>query len=685
MSKHRTMNMRRLFLLFIAFGIAVGTTAAPRQPRKRVAVVLAGGGAKGMAHIGALKVIERAGIPVDIITGTSMGSIIGGLYAIGWNAEAMDSVVRQQDWTFLLSDNDYYYSQNLANRNKQSTYFLSKSVSIGAQTPHEIGGFIYGKNLSRLFERLTAGYTDSTDFSRLPIPFSCVATNIIDNTEHDFHSGRLAEAMRASMAIPGVFTPIRMGDKILVDGGLRNNFPADIAREMGADFIIGVTVQGEEKTADDLTSGMDILGQIVDVNCKNKYDDNLAITDVPIRVNTTGYSAASFSAAAIDTLIRRGEEEAMRHWDELVALRKQLGLPDGYAPTILQPNPEATLPLETTTQKVEERPAYDKVTGYAGARFDTEEMAALQLCGVYQSAKKPINVEATLRLGKRTKASLLGTWTMRGIAKTGVGYSFEYNDMDINEQGGEYLSTTYAHHQVSAGVMGMGIRNLILDLSVRLDYYDYRKLMVPSKHSMSDLGIDDDHYISYHAYLHYDSENTGTLPTRGAKFQARYAYFTDNFAEYQGHAGFSELSSFWRMSASIGPRVTLRPMLYGRLVFGSDIPYIRRNAIGGRWFGHYLEQQMPLMGMGYVELTDPMFVAAQLTVQTQIVKSHYVLAEASAAQHSEKLGRLLKHGPMMGYQLSYAYKTMFGPLGGSVGYSNHTDKLYFYINLGYRF
>ena len=139
------------------------------------------------------------------------------------------------------------------------------------------------------------------------------------------------------------------------------------------------------------------------------------------------------------------------------------------------------------------------------------------------------------------------------------------------------------------------------------------------------------------------------------------------------------------MSASIGPRVTLRPMLYGRLVFGSDIPYIRRNAIGGRWFGHYLEQQMPLMGMGYVELTDPMFVAAQLTVQTQIVKSHYVLAEASAAQHSEKLGRLLKHGPMMGYQLSYAYKTMFGPLGCSVGYSNHTDKLYFYINLGYRF
>ena len=159
-----------------------------------------------------------------------------------------------------------------------------------------------------------------------------MATNIIDNTEHDFHSGILARAMRASMSIPGFFTPIRMGDKLLVDGGLRNNYPADIARSMGADYIIGSTVQGESKTADELNSSSAIIGQIIDVNCRHKYDENIAITNIPIHVNVDGYGAASFNQAAIDTLIRRGEEAAMAHWDELMALKRKLGLPDNYKP-----------------------------------------------------------------------------------------------------------------------------------------------------------------------------------------------------------------------------------------------------------------------------------------------------------------------------------------------------------------
>ena len=110
------------------------------------------------------------------------------------------------------------------------------------------------------------------------------------------------------MAIPGVFTPVRMGDKVLIDGGLRNNYPADLAREMGADIIIGVTVQNAQLTADDIGDAASVLNQIIDINCKNKYEENIALSDIVIRVDVSGYSAASFSAAAIDTLIRRGAE-----------------------------------------------------------------------------------------------------------------------------------------------------------------------------------------------------------------------------------------------------------------------------------------------------------------------------------------------------------------------------------------
>lgn len=193
--------------------------------RKKVAVVLSGGGAKGMAHIGVLKVLERAGIPIDIITGTSIGSIVGGLYSIGYNANALDSIVRAQDWGYVITDKENLANQSLNDRKKQYTYIFSTGKAIGKHD-RSGGGLIRGKNLSELFQRLCNGYTDSLNFSRdLPIEFACVATDIMTNTEEVFHSGRLPQAMRASMSIPAAFAPVRIGDKVLVDGGLRNNFP----------------------------------------------------------------------------------------------------------------------------------------------------------------------------------------------------------------------------------------------------------------------------------------------------------------------------------------------------------------------------------------------------------------------------------------------------------------------------
>lgn len=261
--------------------------ASDGSHRKKVAVVLSGGGAKGMAHIGALRVIEKAGIPIDIITGTSMGAIVGGLYAIGYDAHRLDSMVSVQDWSFLLTDKLEAHSPLLDNRERQNTYFLSKTFMLDRnRISKKSGGMIEGRNLEKLFDRLTAGYHDSIDFNRLPIPFACVATDIVDNSEYVMRGGVLSEAMRSSMAIPGVFSPVRKDSMVLVDGGLRNNFPVDIARQMGADVVIGVTVQEDLKEAYDLKSTSDVLLQIVNINCKNKYDENLAMTDVPVCVNT---------------------------------------------------------------------------------------------------------------------------------------------------------------------------------------------------------------------------------------------------------------------------------------------------------------------------------------------------------------------------------------------------------------
>ncbi|WP_262280008.1 patatin-like phospholipase family protein [Hallella absiana] len=634
----------------------------PRQ-RPRVAVVLSGGGAKGMAHIGVLKVLERAGIPVDIVTGTSMGSIVGGLYSVGLSATQLDSLVRRQDWPFLLSDRAVYSSEDLEGRRVQSTYFFSKTLRLHKRHLTGATGVIEGKNLMRLFRHLTVGYTDSMSFDSLP---------------------RRSEAMRTSMSIPGVFTPVRKGDRVLVDGGLRNNYPADLARAMGAAYVIGATVQGPPKTADDLANGSSVLGQIVDVNCKNKYDDNLKLTDIAIRVDTRGYNAASFTPAAIDTLIRRGEEEAMRHWDELIALKCRLGLGDDAAVPTLSPHAGALKPLDFSAPEAQPSDPSDELQGSLGVRFDTEEKVAMQMAGTWISGRKPFRVAAVVRLGRNYKGSLYGGWSLPRGTELGVGYTYAYHDLDFYQGSDKSFNATFAHHQARLSMMNINVRNMAMDVALRFDGYDYHSVLFAAS-SDNNEKPSDDHFFSYHAALHYNSENAGLFPVRGARFVAEYAYFTDNFTGYNDHKGFSEVNANWRISLPLSHRFTLQPLLYGRLLFGKEIPYIRRTFLGGPWFSHYLETQLPFAGTHHIEMTDLHYVAAQLQLQYQLTTNNFILLRGAWSQHDDHLADILRHSGDWGVQAAYCYRTMFGPLGASLGWASAQRDLSLMINLGFEF
>ncbi len=732
-----------LLLAWIS-GMASAQTDSNALNRKKVAVVLSGGGAKGMAHIGALKVLERAGIPIDIVTGTSMGSIIGGLYAIGYNAQSLDSMVRVQDWSYVITDRENLRRQSLNDRRKQNTYVYSTGMTIGKRNM-QAGGIIKGKNLAELFQRLCTGYTDSIDFTHdLRIPFACVATNIIDNSEVDFHSGRLPQAMRASMAIPAAFSPVRMGDKVLVDGGLKNNYPADIAREMGADIIIGVTVQGAPKEAADLVGTMSILSQIIDVNCKNKYEENLAITDLHLSVDTKGYGSASFSQAAIDTLIRRGEEVAMRHWDDIIALKKRIGIDDSFRPVILQPlrpqvmtekrrvigfvfenmtpqderflkqkfhisridSIDASLEQQITTsmrvdlfyQTAESRliPEGDgvrvvlsagnrkSVQLHAGVRYDTEEYAALQLgLDIPFKTAIPVNADITLRLGKRLKARGEITAHPRSFSRPTFSYSFSRNDVDLYVKGDLDYNIRYNQFQAEVLPFNFNLSRFNLQMGLRWDYMHYRNKLGSA--AAKEFTLENEHFFSYRARAEYNSEDNWYFPSRGARFKAEYAYLTDDFARLEDQAGMSEVSAHWRMSFTLGSRFTLQPMVYGRLLFGKTVPLVFSNAIGGNWFGHYVEQQMPFAGVGNVEYVDDQFVAAQLQAQQRMGSNHYALLRVAGAQYAEKTAQLLDHHTLFGVQAAYYYDTMFGPAGITIGYSNRTEKPYVFLNLGFVF
>ena len=764
--------MRKILLLFIA--VCAFATADAHQHesstanRKTVAVVLSGGGAKGMAHIGVLKVLEKAGIPIDIVTGTSMGSIVGGFYCIGYNATALDSMVRVLDWSYIITDKENLAKQSLSDRKKQNTYAITTGMSMGKRNVNA-GGFIKGKNLAELFQQLCTGFTDSLNFTEdLPIPFACVATDIVTNTEVVFHSGRLPQAMRASMAIPAVFSPVRMGDMVLVDGCLRNNYPVDVAREMGADIVIGVTLSGKPKTAKDITGTMSVLSQIIDNNFSNKYDENIALTDLHINVDPRDYTAASFSAEAIDSLVRYGEEESMRHWDDIIALKKRIGIKDTYRPTILHPlrplvmtekhmvtdflfenmtpqderflrqkfhldridSIDAGLAQQLTTsmrvdlfyqtaecrlvpvsmpkgqaKRLVVRDTSSKKNEWAeadcvrvvlsagprksiqlhvGARYDTEEYAALQLgLDIPLKTAIPVNTDVTLRLGKRLMIGGDLTIHPRSFTRPTLSYAFRRNDVDVYSDGDLNYNIRYNQFQVELTPVNFDFRHFNLQMGVRWDYLHYRNKL--GSESLEYKSPDNERYYSYRARAEYNSEDNWNFPTRGARFKAEYAYLTDNFAKLDGKPGLSDVNANWRMSFSFGKYFTLQPMLYGRLLFGTTVPPVFSNTIGGDWFGHYLEQQMPFAGIGNMEYVDNQFVAAQLQGQLHIGSSSYFLLRASAAQQATHLKELMDYHTLLGGQVAYYYNTPFGPAGATFGYSNRTKSPYLFVNLGYEF
>lgn len=237
-------------------------------------------------------------------------------------------MVQRQDWQLLLSDKVERKSQDLTKREKSEKYIVS--LPFNRKQKKGISGLVQGENLNSLFADLTVGYHDSLRFDRFPIPFACVATDIVSSKEIVFHEGVLSFAMLARMAIPGVFTPVRKNGMVLVDGGLKNNYPADVAKAMGADVIIGVSVQQELLKAEELNKVTDILSQIVNFACREKFEDNIALTDLFIKIDTEGYTSASFNKDAIDTLIHRGESTARARWVELKRLKKQIGITDEY-------------------------------------------------------------------------------------------------------------------------------------------------------------------------------------------------------------------------------------------------------------------------------------------------------------------------------------------------------------------
>ena len=345
-----------------------------RQYRPTVGLVLAGGGARGLAHLGVIKYLEELGIPVDVVTGTSMGGLVGGLYAMGYMHDQLDSLVRAIDWPVMMSDNIpntnisyrlrkyrdrfviripfHYDDEDLEERFRRERLVdkLGEEAGHGsndmlkeAVTKMSIGmpdGYLFGLNVRDMLSSVSVGYQDSLSFAELPIPYACVATDMYTMTPKYWTSGSLPDAMRSTMAIPFYFRAVRTEGAVLLDGGMRNNFPVDLAKEMGADIIIG-SEMSVPRQLDELNSPVDLLFQTITLLSKETAGPARKMLDFEVYHELKGYNMLSFDDKSVDDIINQGYQNALANKESFEAVA---ALVAGKAvPTVRRPAPAVNL------------------------------------------------------------------------------------------------------------------------------------------------------------------------------------------------------------------------------------------------------------------------------------------------------------------------------------------------------
>lgn len=313
-------------LLCLLLALTSFTALAVEPPRPKVGLVLSGGAARGLAHIGVLKALEEQGVHIDAIAGTSMGAVVGGLYASGYSIEELEHLARTLDWQQALSDAPP--RKDVPFRRKQDDRDFLVKQKLSFRDDGSLGlplGVIQGQNLSLLLESKLAHTADIRDFDKLPIPFRAVATDIASGEKVVFRRGHLPQVVRASMSIPAVFAPVELDGRLLVDGGMVDNIPVDVVREMGVDMAIVVDIGTPLRSRKQLATVVDVLNQSITLMTRRNSEEQLASLhrdDILVQPALAAFGLTDFGRA--QDMIDAGYR-ATRALDARLAVLRQAG------------------------------------------------------------------------------------------------------------------------------------------------------------------------------------------------------------------------------------------------------------------------------------------------------------------------------------------------------------------------
>ena len=702
------------------------------QGRPAVALVLSGGGAKGAAQVGVLKYLEEIGMPVDMVCGTSIGGLIGGLYSIGYRADDIHELFCTQDWGVTLTDRispRFVYFEDKAYRQKYQVSIpfhymkenlhldededaLNTQAGMGRLTSALPSGYAYGFNVCNLLASLSVGYHDSLSFRRLPLPFVCVATDMVSMKARYWSSGSLKTAMRSTMSIPGLFDPVRTRGQVLVDGGTSNNFATDFARACGADYVIGIELSdvSPEYSRFDLGS---MFSQFIKMLGNDAFLKNVDKADVKVKPVLEGFNMLSFSPAAVDTIFNRGYAAALAQREHLLQVRDAVGPAapsDGPRAVDISRTPVqvGNIEFEGLTER-ESRLLMSAIDLKAGQMVDKqildEAMSRLQATGSFDSVtyslfgtESPYSLRFHCVRGPLHKIGLgfrLDTeeWAVMGLhlglgagrimgsrldvdcrlgrsQSVSAGYSLDIPGFptlnlkarldDVNTNLVDASRPKYAlgflTHQEAVSLSYSKLANFSFDAGLRNRHF---RLFKNTIYGSLLWAVEPDDamasYVGAYADATFCSLDDKYFPGRGVDLTLKYdSDFLRNGAAIDP---LRSVSADLRFVIPFGRAFALIPDLHWRSVFGNDdlMSASHLNYVGGAVAGRFFDQQIPFCGFG--DVMD--------------MKNHVAVANVLARVN---VARKLYLNFTGGYAVGgYAFKDLFGSedgksaLGASAG------------------
>ncbi len=727
---------------------ATANDSIRQNERPRVGLILSGGGAKGIAHVGVLKVLEEVNMPIDYVGGTSMGSIVGGLYSLGYTAGQLEKYTTETKWDDLLTDKVLRQHVSIPEKGERKRYWLQFPIK-GRRIDLPLG-ILSGQNISNLLTELASPAYGIYNFSELPIPFLCIGTDIVSGTEVVLDHGNLAKAMRASMAIPSVFTPEPIDGHMLYDGGLTNNFPADKVREKGIDILIGVDVTSQIDKAE-FDNIYKVMEQVVFMASLPLKEANKKMCKILIIPEISEYSASSFNAA--DSLIARGERAARTHYDELLALADSLRQ---FGPGRFEEHPVCPQPLpsfyvqrikinglrhlsrEYVLQKMEIDSlstltfpildkALDRLRGtqaFVSIVYQinplTDTSVELQLDCVEQN----INLfRVGLHYDNDYKASLLLNLTFRNVLLNNskalidlsIGENPEFTLSYFQSPGIQPLGKTLFKSTISPDwifqINGYQIDAYAYAGNKRMAAYKFSnfntslKLQIsPSVNSLVGGGLIGDYsvfnsqldsetadiktgytYLTYQLFYERDTYNEDYFPTEGSRFRIEGSYNKGISKNVRYSEGL--IGVMFRSDFAYTPvkRWTLHSGVTAGAMFGTEIPPQFMIYAGGLP-DKLNRNSIRFVGMHFLQEYAKKAWVAHLNSQVRLWSNIYVVFRTNIGKMEDELPDLFTPQDfLIGYGVSLQYNSVVGPLGVTFGSSNITKSLLSTINIGFWF